>query len=223
MCGRYRRTTKEEELARIYRIPIPPQRDLPISWNIAPSQDVLAIRFRLKAGQRSLDTLRWGLVPYWAKDTKIGFKTINGRVETIDTAPSYREAFKKRRCLIPADSFYEWKKIPGGKIPYAIGMKDDSPFVFAGLWEAWKDPATDEWLRTCTIVTGEPNELIAQVHTRMPVILSEEHHAKWLGEAEDGDLKELLKPFPAGRMRMWPISSRVNDPKNDDEALLKPI
>ncbi|MGA8656337.1 MAG: SOS response-associated peptidase [Chthoniobacterales bacterium] len=122
--------------------------------------------------------MRWGLVPYWAKGNKIGFKTINARVKTVDAAPSYREAFKKRRCLIPADDSYEWKKVPGGKIPYAIGMQDDAPFVFAGLWEAWKDPATDEWLRTCSIVTGEPNELVAQVHTRMPVILPEEHHAK---------------------------------------------
>ena len=154
--------------------------------------------------------------------TETVIKTINARVETIDTAPSYREAFKKRRCLIPADSFYEWKKIPGGKIPYAIGMQDDSPFVFAGLWEAWKDPSTDEWLRTCSIITGETNELVAQVHTRMPVILPEEQHAKWLGETENGDLKELLTPFPAERMKMWAISSRVNSPKNDDEGSLTP-
>jgi putative SOS response-associated peptidase YedK len=184
---------------------------------------VLAIRFRQKTGQRLLDTLRCGLVPYWAKDAKIGFRTINARVETIDTAPSYREAFKKRRCLIPVDSFYEWKKVPGGKIPYAIGMKDDAPFVFAGLWEAWKAPSTDEWLRTCSIITGESNELVAQVHTRMPVILPEEHHAKWLGEVENGDLKELLTPFPAEGMKMWPISSRVNSPDNNVEALLEPI
>ena len=102
-------------------------------------------------------------------------------------------------------------------------MKDDSPFVFAGLWEGWKDPSTSEWLHTCTIITGEPNELVVEVHTRMPVILPEEHHAKWLGEAQDGDLKELLKPFPAERMNMWPISSRVNSPDNEDEALLEPI
>jgi putative SOS response-associated peptidase YedK len=225
MCGRYRRTTSEEELARIYKIPIPPQRDLPISWNIAPSQDVLAIRFNPKSGQRSLDALRWGLVPYWAKDDKIGYRTINARAESVDTAPSFRETFKKkRRCLIPADGFYEWKKVPGGgKIPYAIGMEDDVSFVFAGLWEGWKNPATEEWLRTCTIITGEPNELVGQVHTRMPVILAEEYHAKWLGELEDGDLKELLKPFPAERMKMWPISSRVNSPKNDDEAIVAPV
>jgi putative SOS response-associated peptidase YedK len=109
------------------------------------------------------------LVPYWAKDPKIAYRTINARTETVDAAPSYREAFKRRRCLIPADGFYEWKKVLGGKIPYSIGMKDDSPFVFAGPWEGWKDPATDEWLRTCTIITGEPNELVAQIHTRMPV------------------------------------------------------
>src|ERR1700756_5009195 len=139
MCGRYRRTTREEELARIYRIPIPAQPDLPISYNIAPSQEVLAIRLNPETKQRSLDRLRWGLVPYWAKDEKIGFKTINARAETVDTAHSFRIAFKKRRCLVPADGFYEWKKVIGGKIPYSIEMKDNSPFVFAGLWEGWRN------------------------------------------------------------------------------------
>ncbi len=158
-----------------------------------------------------------------AKDDHIAFKAINARLETVDTAPSYREAFRRRRCLIPADSFYQWKKIPGGKIPYAVGMKDDSPFVFAGLWEAWKDPSTDKWLHTCTFINGEPNELVAEVHTRMPVILAEEHHAQSLGEVQDGDLKELLKPFPADRMKMWPTSSRVNSPDNHEEGVLKPI
>ena len=142
MCGRYRRTTSEEELARRYHIPIPKELDLPISYNVAPSQKVLTIRFNPETKERSLDALQWGLVPYWAKDPKIAYKTINARVETVDTAPSYRQAFKKRRCLIPADGFYEWKKVVGGKIPYSIGMKDDSPFVFAGLWEGWKEPAT---------------------------------------------------------------------------------
>ena len=117
MCGRYRRTTSEEELARRYHIPIPPQRDLPISWNIAPTQDVPAIRFNPETKQRTLDALKWGLIPNWAKDPKIAYKTINARAESVDTAPSYRQAFKKRRCLIPSDGFYEWKKVPGGKIP----------------------------------------------------------------------------------------------------------
>jgi putative SOS response-associated peptidase YedK len=220
MCGRYRRTTAEEELARRYHISIPPQRDLPISWNIAPTQDVLVIRFNRESKQRTLDALRWGLIPYWAKDPKIAYKTVNARVETVETAPSYREAFKKRRCLIPVDGFYEWKKVLGGKIPYSISMKDGSPFVFAGLWEGWKDPANGEWLRTCTIITGEPNELVREIHTRMPVILPEEHHDAWLS-AEAG--KEVLVPFPADRMRAWPISPRVNTPGNDDPEIITPI
>jgi hypothetical protein len=123
MCGRYRRTTREEELARIYHIPIPAQPDLPISYNIAPSQEVLAIRYNPETKQRTLDRLRWGLVPYWANDEKIAFKTINARGETVDIAHSFRSAFRKRRCLIPADGFYEWKRVVGGKIPYSIGMK----------------------------------------------------------------------------------------------------
>jgi putative SOS response-associated peptidase YedK len=133
------------------------------------------------------------LIPYWANDPKIAHKTINARGETVDTAPSYRQAFEKRRCLIPADGFYEWKKVVGGKIPYSIGMKDDAPFVFAGLWEGWKDPATQEWLHTCTIITGKPNELVAQIHTRMPVILGEEHHEAWLTNQAG---KEVLVPSP---------------------------
>src|ERR1700748_974561 len=139
MCGRYRRTTSEEELARRYHIPIPPQRDLPISWNIAPTQDVFAIRMHPETKQRTLDILRWGLIPNWVKDPKIAYKTINARAETVDTAPSFRQAFVKRRCLIPVDGFYEWKKVPGGKIPYSISMKDSSPFV---LPESGRDGKT---------------------------------------------------------------------------------
>jgi putative SOS response-associated peptidase YedK len=116
MCGWYRRTTKENELARQYKIPIPPQLDLPITYDIAPSQDVLVIRFNPNTAQRSLDVLRWGLVPFWAKDPKIGYRTVNARMESVDTAPSFREGFKRRRCLIPPDGFYEWKKVVGGKI-----------------------------------------------------------------------------------------------------------
>src|ERR1700731_1197038 len=156
MCGRYRRTTREEELARIYRIPIPSQPDLPISYNIAPSQEVLAIRFKTETKQRSLDRLRWGLVPYWAKDEKIGFKTINARAETVDSAHSFRSAFRKRRCLIPADGFYQWKKVIGGKIPYSIEMKDDSPFVFAGLWEGWQNPETRSGCGSVRLSLADP-------------------------------------------------------------------
>ena len=123
----------------------------------------------------------------------MAYKTINARAETVDTAPSFRQAFKKRRCLVPVDGFYEWKKVPGGKIPYSISMKDDSPFVFAGLWEGWKDPLNCGWLHTCTIITGEPNESVREIHTRMPLILPEKHHDSWLsGEAGE----EILIPYP---------------------------
>jgi putative SOS response-associated peptidase YedK len=219
MCGRYRRTTAEDEIARQYHIPIPPQLDLPISYNITPTQDVLAIRFNPETRQRTLDALRWGLIPTWAKDEKIAHKTINARVETVDSAPSYRSAFKKMRCLIPVDTFYEWHRAGNRKIPYAIGMKDDSVFVFAGLWEGWKPPEGSEWLRTCTIITGEPNDLVREIHTRMPVILPEEVHDAWLsGEAG----KEILVPFPAERMKAWAISTRVNTPTNNDPGILEP-
>jgi putative SOS response-associated peptidase YedK len=223
MCGRYRRTTQQEELARRYKIPIPVQTDLPISWNIAPSQDVLAIRYNGETGQRSLDALRWGLIPSWAKDEKIAFKTINARMETVETAPSYRSAFKKRRCLIPADGFYEWRRHGGPKAPFSIGMKDDRPFVFAGLWEGWKAPGSNDWLRTCTIITTEANELVAQIHDRMPVILPEQFHATWLGESHVADLKALLRPFPVDEMKMFEISPRVNSARNNDAEILRPV
>ena len=154
------------------------------------------------------------------KDEKIGYRTINARVETVDTAASFRGAFKKRRCLIPADGFYEWKKVNGGKIPYTIQMKDGSLFAFAGLWEGWKPPENGDWIRTCTIITGEPNQLLREIHTRMPVILPQEYYDAWLsGEAG----KEILVPFPADKMTIWPISPRVNSPKNDDEGILEPV
>jgi putative SOS response-associated peptidase YedK len=220
MCGRYRRTTSEEELAKRYHIPIPRQTDLPISWNIAPSQVVLAIRKNPETGERSLDGLRWGLIPSWAKDDKIAYKTINARVETLDTTASYRSAFKKRRCLIPSDGFYEWQRAGALKQPYSIGMQDGSPFVFAGLWEGWKRPGSEDWLRTCTIITCEPNEFTATIHSRMPVILPEEVHEAWLsGEAG----KEVLTPFPADRMKAFPISTLVNSPRNNDPHILDPV
>ena len=149
-------------------------------WVSPAGADLLRVRLNPKTRQRTLDTLRWGLIPNWAKDPKIAYKTNNARVETIDTAPSYRQAFGKRRCLVPADGFFEWKKVPGGKIPYLIGMKDDSPFVFAGLWEGWKVPENGQWLHACTIISGDPNEFVREIHTRMPVILPKEHHDSWL-------------------------------------------
>jgi putative SOS response-associated peptidase YedK len=220
MCGRYRRTTAEEEIARHYNIEVPAQPDLPISYNIAPSQNVLTIREHPETGKWSLDVLKWGLIPSWSKDEKIAYKTVNARVETVETSPSYRQAFKKRRCLIPADGFYEWKRAGSTKQPYSIQRKDGMPFCFAGLWEGWKKPGTEDWLRTCTIITCEPNEFMSQIHTRMPVILPEEYFEAWLSGAAG---KEVLAPYPADLMNAYPISTRVNSPANNDAGILEKV
>jgi putative SOS response-associated peptidase YedK len=223
MCGRYRRTTREEELARRWSIPIPEQPDLPISWNVAPTAEVLAIRLKRDTKAQSFDWLRWGLIPYWSKDKRIAYSTINARAETIDKTPVFRQAFQKRRCLIPADGFYEWRKTRPPKVPFHIALKDESPFCFAGVWEAWKDPSTGEWLRSCSIITTEANELVAQIHDRMPVILRESDFATWLGDTRETDLKLLLRPYPPEVMQKWEISLRVNSAANNDPAIIDPV
>jgi putative SOS response-associated peptidase YedK len=176
-----------------------------------------------KNSARSFVALRWGLIPSWAKDEKIGYKMINARMETIQVAPSYQTAFEKRRCLIPANGFYEWRKTRGPKVPFDIALQNNEPFAFAGLWEAWKNPANREWVLSCTIITTEANELIGQIHDRMPVIIDVENQPAWLGEERAYNLTDLLKPFAAERLRMLEISTRVNDPKNDDPSLLEPV
>jgi putative SOS response-associated peptidase YedK len=223
MCGRYRRTTREEELARRWSIPIPVQRDLPISWNVAPSTEVLAIRLKRDTKQRSFDLFRWGLIPYWSKDKRIAYRTINARAETIERTPAFRYAFQKRRCLIPADGFYEWRKTRPPKAPFHIQLKDGLPFCFAGVWEAWQDSSTEEWIRSCSIVTVEANDLIKQIHDRMPVILREADFSAWLGETGEADLKRLLRPYPPEDLRMWEIGLRVNTPANNDSELIAPV
>jgi putative SOS response-associated peptidase YedK len=168
--------------------------------------------------------MRWGLVPYWAKDIKIGFSTINVMAETVDTKPVFREAFVRRRCIVPVDNFYEWKKLgPKEKQPYAIALADRSLMALAGLWETWRSPAK-ETIRSFTIVTTTPNELCADLHNRMPVILPPDRWSTWLGEeaAEPDPLKSLLVPY-AGPMVAWPVSQRVGNVKNNDATLSKPI
>jgi putative SOS response-associated peptidase YedK len=166
------------------------------------------------------------LVPYWAKDVKIGYSLINGRSETAAEKPAFREAFKSRRCLIPADGFYEWKKLdPKTKQPYAIVMKDRSLFGFAGLWERWKDKASGEVVRSFTIITTTPNEVCAPIHDRMPVIVDPANYGKWLGEesVDPVRLLSLLKPFPAEQMEAYPVGTAVGNVRNDEPGLLTPI
>jgi putative SOS response-associated peptidase YedK len=168
--------------------------------------------------------MRWGLVPYWAKNIRVGFSTINAMAETLETKPVFRDAFERRRCIVPVDAFYEWKKIdPKTKQPYAIALADKSLIPFAGLWENWKSPA-GEWIRSFTIVTTTPNQLCGELHNRMPVILPPEAWSVWLGEesVERDQLKMLLVPY-AGEMIAWPVSQRVGNVKNNDASLIEPV
>jgi putative SOS response-associated peptidase YedK len=226
MCGRFLNKLPAAEIARIFgtRNPLA---NYPARFNIAPTDPVLTVRFNPKAKERTLDALRWGLVPQWAKDLKIGSRMINARAETVATQPAFRDAFRERRCIIPASGFYEWQKIGVTKQPYAIVPEGDPLFAFAALWENWRVRAaadSAEWIRTCTIITGEPNELVAPIHNRMPVILPSEAWGTWLGEepASAAELQALLKPFPAGCMRAYPVSTKVNSVKNDEPSLIEP-
>jgi putative SOS response-associated peptidase YedK len=153
------------------------------------------------------------------KDPSGGRKAINAKAETVASLPTFREAYRKRRCILPVDGFYEWKAIKGrGKQPYAIAMKDGSPFGIAGIWENWKDPSTGEWVRTFAIITTDANSLVAEIHDRMPAILSPADYIRWL--SDEPDPHEMLRPFPSEPMKMWAISSRVNKPKNDEASIL---
>jgi putative SOS response-associated peptidase YedK len=225
MCGRVRLSSDVSEIRLVFRIP--PDRPLPNfppSWNVAPTDSLPVVRLDTKAGQRSLDMLRWGLVPYWAKDLNVGFANINAKAEGIENKPAFRKSFERRRCLVPVDNFYEWKKTGTGKQPYAIALADRGLMALAGLWENWHSPA-GEWIRTFAIITTQPSELCAELHNRMPVVLKSDVWPAWLGEqpATVNDLKAMLAPYPSDQMISWPVSTRVGNVKNNDPSLIEPI
>ncbi|EMF46082.1 hypothetical protein B481_2668 [Planococcus halocryophilus Or1] len=193
-----------------------------VSYNIAPSQQVVAI---VNDGDKNrLGQLRWGLIPPWAKDTKIGYKMINARSETVAEKPSFRKAFKKKRCLVVADSFYEWQHKDGEKIPMRIKLKTGEPFAFAALWESWKAP-DGQIVNSCSILTTAPNKLMESIHDRMPVILSKADEKTWLDpRVEDVEtLKALLKPYQAKDMEAYRVSQEVNSPKNNKVELIEKL
>lgn len=194
-------------------------------YNIAPSQEIPIIRAHSDQGQRALAMLKWGLIPFWAKDPKLGSRLINARGETASTKPSFRQAFRQRRCLIPSDGYYEWKSLGSGrsKQPYLIQLQDDATFAFAGLWEQWKD-ADNHTVETCCIITTTANELTAAIHDRMPVILSPDDYTTWLhGEPVDvTELEGLMRPYPSSSMNMFPVSQLVNSPRNDTPSCVQP-
>ena len=202
--------------------------NLAARYNIAPTQEVPAVRLEPAApggaAGRHLVLLRWGLIPAWAKDKAIGARMINARAETVAEKPSFRAAFAKRRCLIVADGFYEWRKEAGAKQPYRAAMADGRPFAFAGLWEQWTDKSDGARVESCTIVTTEANELLKPIHPRMPVIVDPGDFDAWLDVTVALDaVQALLRPYPAELMTVYPVSPRVNSVANDDAALIEPL
>lgn len=231
MCGRFVSASPPDELANYFGA-AEPDGGLEPNFNVAPTNEVYVVR--AADGNRNLASLRWGLVPFWAKDLKIGSKMINARAETVAEKPAFRKAFQTRRCLIPADGFYEWAKVTGQKTkqPYFIHRPDGEPIVFAGMWERWKPRLEDgktvdedaEVIETCTILTCEPNNTMATIHNRMPVLLAPGVWDDWLSEETPMDfVSSLMKPAPDDLLRLVPISTAVNNVRNKGEELIQPL
>ena len=223
MCGRFTLTADPSDLQEAFYWVDFGNADISPRYNIAPTQGVPVVA---NTGENKLDFFTWGFVPFWAKDPSIGSRMINARAETLAEKPSFRNAFKRRRCLILADGFYEWQKIPGqkAKSPVYIQQMDGKPFAFAGIWENWNSPDGSQILSTA-IITTEPNEVVRPIHNRMPVILSSEAYKTWLqpGEVDTKHLEPLLKPYESEEMRAYPVSRLVNNPKNDSKACILPV
>jgi putative SOS response-associated peptidase YedK len=220
MCGRFQASRSPAEIARWFKTtgPLPNVRRRYIA---APTQDVLVVLRNPESGERRLEALRWGLIPFWAKDVKIFYSTINATAENVATEPAFRDAFKRQRCLVPADGFYEWQKRDGNtKQPYRIVMADGSPMAFAGLWKRWTDPASGEAVRSFTILTIGANALCAPIHNRMPAIVDAVDWPTWLGEAPatSSGLKAVLRPPSAALMEAHMIRPRIGNVRNDDAA-----
>ncbi len=221
MCGRFTLKTSRAKITEMFRL----QRlgEFDPRYNIAPSQPVLAVRTDADGGQREGVMLKWGLIPSWAKEPGIGNSLANARAETVAEKPAFRSAFKKRRCLVVTDGFYEWGKVDGGKIPYYFQLRDGNPFAFAGLWERWEKG--EEPVESCTLITTEANGVVGQIHDRMPVILMPDDYARWLDPAEQqaDRLKELLRPLADDLMVSHAVSKLVNNPRNERPDCVQPV
>ncbi len=221
MCGRFSLTLSAEQIAARFGVSIP--EGYRPRYNIAPTQEIIALVVDTQG--RRFETFRWGLIPRWAKDPKIGNKLINARAETLFEKPSFRDAARSRRCLIVADGFYEWRQTPQGKrAPVYVRLKSKEPFGFAGLWDVWRSPE-GQTLKTCTIITTEPNELIRPIHDRMPVIVPRELEELWLDPSPKapGELARVLRPYRAEELELFAVSSLVNSPANDGPECIEPI
>ena len=225
MCGRFTLIEPVPWLAEILGLENPESTgEVPARYNISPGTEVVIVRTKESTGTnaRELALARWGLVPFWAKDADFGARTINARSETAAEKPAFRAAFRYRRCLIPADGFYEWAGSGRKKQPWFIHLENGKPFTFAGLWESWTG-ADGSVLETCTILTTEANEKLSELHHRMPVILPEASYADWLSPRENRAkvLQPLLMPYPSDAFSYYPVSERVNRPRNDDAACIE--
>lgn len=224
MCGRFTLTTDTKKLAEAFSEFKPPSEEVQPRYNIAPSQPIAVVA---NNGAHQIEFFKWGLIPSWAKDPSIGNRMINARAETLAEKPSFKHAYKRRRCLVLADGFYEWRKNPGSKTktPMYIRLASGEPFAFAGLWEVWHSKEGDGPLLSCTIITSEPNDLIASIHNRMAVILPREAYEPWLDPAERSpeELNGLLKPYPAEKMAAYEVSTLVNNPRNDAPECIDPV
>jgi len=221
MCGRFAFYSPHEAVTRLFGLPAAPE--VEPRWNIAPTQFVATVRET--GGPRELAMLYWGLVPAWAKEKSIGARMINARSETLTEKPSFRNAFRRRRCLILADGYYEWQRSGAVKQPYFISFADGQPFGMAGLWERWRDPATGEPLESCCIVTTAPSPAVAHVHDRMPVIVPPGDYAEWLDPRNEdtGRLARLLGPSALPGLGARPVSRRVNAARNQGPDLIEPV
>lgn len=218
MCGRFVLKAPPAELASYFDLN--ECADFGPRYNIPPGTDIPVIR-QSPEGQRVLHLLRWGLVPHWAKDPGIGAKLNNARGETVAEKPSFRDAFKRRRCLVPASGFYEWKTEGKLKQPYFISLKSGEPMAMGGLWESWKAP-DGSVLRTVCVITTGPNAVMEPIHDRMPVIIPRENWQAWLSAPAD-EISQLIHPYQAGEMQAWPVSRRVSKTQDDDPGLIEPI
>jgi len=232
MCGRFARKSTQQVLADWFGVELEDMPWFAPSYNVAPQSVQPVVRLNLDrlnrgSGNREFALMRWGLVPFWAKDAKFGYSTINARAEEVAAKPAYREAFKKRRCLVPADAFYEWQRIDKKtKHPFAFALKSGDPYALAGLWDRWQ-PKEGAALETFTILTTDPNALMEPIHNRMPVILEPRDYSRWLdtGGPDSDDWTrppvDLLRPYPAEKMVAWPVSDRVGNVRNNDPELLE--
>ena len=222
MCGRFTQQRPASELAEIFAAE-PLDEDPGPRFNVAPTDDALVVVQR--DDRRAIKAYRWGLIPHWAENAKVGSRMINARAETLTSSPAFRDALQRKRCLVPVESFYEWRREGTVRQPYAIGRADGRPLVLAGVWSGWRDPAIEKIRRTFTIVTTTPNETMAPIHNRMPVVLADDEWATWLdpGLTETGELLAMLEPRDDLELAVRPVSQLVNNVRNDGPELVVPI